>query len=303
MINRKNVKYSVVIPSYNPDDIFFKTLNSVISQTIKDPYEVIVVDSSSWDIKQKFGKQFPRVQFVWLKERTLSGRARSHGARLAKGEIVFFTDTDCIVNPDWMELHIEQHQKGYKVVGGGVANGTPDSLWGTVEYLVSFNEMNPYARAREIKAHPSCNLSVNRTIFDKVGYFPDFLKGEDTIFCDHIISAGEKIYFEPKALITHKNRTKFNQYIRNQISLGEGSNETRRRTQRHGYFLIQHPYLIGLIPLVRTYLISKRFVFSNAKLFFQFILYYPLILLGLCAYVWGFIRGPHRSGLSTESKS
>lgn len=302
-MNKKNVKYSVVIPSYNPDDIFFKTLYSVTHQTIEDPYEIIVVDSSNWNIKQKYGEQFPQVQFVWLKERTLSGRARSHGARLAKGEIVFFTDTDCIVNPNWMELHLKHHQNGYQVIGGGVKNGTPDSLWGTVEYLVSFNEMNPYASAREIKAHPSCNLSVHQAIFDKVGYFPDFLKGEDTIFCDNIISAGEKIYFEPKAIITHKNRTKFIQYIRNQVSLGEGSNETRRRTKRHGYFLIQHPYLIGMIPLVRTYLIGKRLIFSNAKLFCQFVLYYPLILLGLCAYVWGFIRGPHKSGLSTETKS
>ncbi len=299
----KNPKYSVVIPSYNPDNIFFRTLESVCSQTIDEPYEVIVVDSSSWEIAQKFQPQFPDVQFIWLKQRTLPGKARSYGAAVAKGEIVFFIDTDCIADTSWMALHLQKHQAGYHVVGGGVANGTPESIFGTSEYLISFNEMNPYVRPGEIKAHPSCNLSVHQSIFKKVGFFPDFMKGEDTIFCDNIISAREKIVFQPKAIITHKNRTRFHQFIRNQISLGEGANETRRRTRRHGYFLIQYPYLIGFIPFVRTFLISRRLLFSSLNLFLKFIMLYPIIFLGLCAYTWGFIQGPYKSGLSTEKKA
>ncbi len=298
----KKIKYSIVIPSYNPDEVFNQTLESVTSQLIDDPYEVIVVDSSAWDISLKFKPLFPDVQFIWLKQRTLPGKARSYGASISNGEIVFFTDADCIVTHNWMQHHLQIHSKKYKVVGGGVENGTPESIVGTAEYLLSFNEMNISVKAGEIKAHPSCNLSVNREIFNTVGYFPDFMKGEDTIFCDNIIKSGEKIFFHPIAQITHKNRTRFHQFIRNQVSLGEGSNETRRRTKRHGYFLVQHPYLIAFIPVIRTFLIGKRLILSDIRLFLKFLLLYPLIFLGLVSYVWGFIRGPYRCGLSTEKK-
>ena len=293
---------SVVIPSYKPDYVFKKCLESVLNQSYTDSYEVIVVDSSPYDIAEKYSSLFPDVKFIHLSKRTLPGKARSEGARIARGEIIFFTDTDCIVDKDWIKNHLKFHNKGYRVVGGGVANGTPHSIIGTAEYLLSFNEMNDRAKPCEVKAHPSCNLSVERSVFDKVGFFPDFMKGEDTIFCDNVISTGEKIYFNPEARIYHKNRVRFMQFIRNQISLGEGSNETRRRTRRHGYFLIKHPYLIPLIPLFRTFAIGRRLIASDIRLFIKYILLYPLIFLGLVVYVWGFVRGPYRSGLSTEKR-
>jgi hypothetical protein len=200
-----------------------------------------------------------------------------------------------------MEQLWASHRSGYPAVGGSVVNGTPGSIVGTAEYLLEFNEMNPWAKAGEVKAHPSCNLAVEQRIFKSVGYFPDFMKGEDTIFCDNIICRGERIFFNPKARIVHKNRVGFLHYLRNQVALGEGSIETRRRTKRHGYFIVAYPILVPFIPVYRTLIIGKRLLQSNKKLFIQYLALYPLIFLGLLAYTWGFIRGPHRAGLSTES--
>ena len=281
--------------------MIFKCLNSVLNQSLDLPKEVIVVDSSPEDVGPQIRTAFKDVQTVHLKNRTLSGRARSIGAKTARGDVVFFTDTDCIVDRDWLKELWEHHQAGYSVVGGSVVNGTPRSIVGTAEYLLEFNEMNPWAGAGEVKAHPSCNLSVHRKIFEDVGYFPDFMKGEDTIFCDRIVQHGEKIFFNPRAKIVHKNREGFVHYIKNQVALGEGSIETRRRTRRHGHFLVKYPVLVPFIPIYRTIIIGKRLFRSHVKLFAQYLLLYPLIFLGLLAYTWGFIRGPYRSGLSTET--
>ena len=296
----KRADLSVVIPSYRPGELIYKCLESVFAQNTRAFYEVIVVDSSPDDLGFPIRKRFPRVRFIGLPGRTLSGRARSIGAARAMGRIVFFTDTDCVVNPDWMERLLEGHRHGYRIVGGSIVNGTPDSYVGTTEYLLEFNEMNPFVRAGIVQALPSCNLSVHTSVFQEVGYFPDFMKGEDTIFCCRASERGIGILFRPDAKITHMNRTGLVNYLKNQVSLGEGANETRRRTKRHGSFLIQYPFLIPLIPLYRSWIVGKRFLRSNVSLFWNYIRHYPLVFTGLLFYTWGFIRGPHRLGLSTE---
>lgn len=298
----KDCTLSVVIPSYCPNDDLFHCLASVLNQSIERPYDVLVVDSSPEDPTPFIHDRFPQVKVMHLKQRTLSGRARSIGAEHAEGDIVFFTDTDCIVDHNWMSQLLKGHETGYKVVGGSVVNGTPHSYVGTTEYLIEFNEVNPWSARREVRALPSCNLSVQREIFDEVGYFPDFLKGEDTLFCENIILSGEKILFDPASRITHMNRTGFHKYVKNQVALGEGAVEARRRAALHGNFLVSHPYLLPAVPLWRTVAIAERVLKSNVRLFFSYVKHYPLVLLGMYAHVWGFIRGPYRSGFSTEKK-
>ena len=300
---KKKLPVSVVIPSYCPKEDLFQCLKSVYNQSLDIPYEVIVVDSSPEDPTPRIHAMFPDVHVYHLKERTLSGRARSMGAARARGDVVFFTDTDCVVDRDWLKELWQNHQSGYLVAGGSVVNNTPDSYVGTTEYLLEFNEMNPWVKAGEVRALPSCNLAVNQQIFKSVGYFPDFLKGEDTIFCENVISRGEKIYFNPKAKIAHTNRKQYAKYVKNQVALGEGSAEARRWTKRPGHFLIKMPFLLPLVPVYRTLVIAKRLIVSRPGLFFSYLYHYPLILIGLIAHTWGFIRGPYRSGFTTEIKS
>jgi GT2 family glycosyltransferase len=300
---KRKVPISVVIPSYCPKEDLFHCLDSVSDQSLDIPYEVIVVDSSPDDPAPKINKMFPDVQVFHLKERTLSGRARSIGAAKAMGDVIFFTDTDCVVDRDWLKQLWLNHQSGYLVAGGSVVNGTQDSYVGTTEYLLEFNEMNPWVKAGEVRALPSCNLAVNKKIFQSVGYFPDFLKGEDTIFCENVISSGEKIFFNPEAKIAHTNRKQFAKYVRNQVALGEGSVEARRWTKRPGHFLIRWPFLLPLVPVYRTLVIGKRFLASRPGLFLSYLYHYPLIFIGLIAHTWGFIRGPYRTGFTTEVKT
>jgi GT2 family glycosyltransferase len=292
---------SVVIPSYRSGRSLFRCLESVYAQNTDLRFEVVVVDSSPESIGPPLQKAFPRARFIPLARRTLSGRARSIGAERARGRIVFFTDADCEVDAGWMKRLLEGHRSGYAIVGGSIENGTPHSFVGTAEYLLEFNEMNPSAESKPVRALPSCNLSVDRSVFKKVGAFPDFLKGEDTIFCERAFDAGFSILFKPDARIRHHNRTDLRHFLKNQIALGEGANETRRRVKRHGAFLITMPFLVFLIPVYRTWIIGKRLWLSDKRLFMSYVVHYPLILPGLLYYTWGFIRGPHRSRLSTES--
>ena len=294
---------SIVIPSYKPGNRLFHLLESLRGQSLRSPREILVVDSSPAPLGRDVTGRFPEVRFVHLPRRTLPGKARTLGAGMAMGEIVFFIDTDCVADPEWLARLRGAIRAGHAMAGGSVLNGTPGSAVGTAEYLLEFNEANPGMPRREVRAVPSCSLAVEKRIFREVGGFPDFMKGEDTIFCERVVQKGHKLLFVPEAKITHQNRTELGRYLKNQVALGEGSMETRRRIARHGQFLLRFPALVAFIPAYRSIAIAGRFLRSDRKLLAGFILHYPLILLGMLFFTWGFIRGPHRSGLSTEKKT
>jgi GT2 family glycosyltransferase len=293
---------SIVIPSYKPGDPLLRLLDSLRRQSLRVPKEILVVDSSPVPLGRNVRERFPEVRFVHLPVRTLPGKARTVGVGMARGEIVFFIDTDCVADPDWLARLRDAIRGGHAMAGGSVLNGTPDSAVGTAEYLLEFNETNPGMPRRDVRAVPSCSLAVEKRIFREVGGFPDFMKGEDTIFCERVVQKGHKLLFVPEAKITHQNRTELGRYLKNQVALGEGAMETRRRIARHGQFLLRFPMLVAFIPAYRSIAVAGRFLRSDRKLFAGFVLHYPLILLGMLFYTWGFIRGPHRSGLSTEKK-
>lgn len=282
---------SVVIPSYNPGEDIKRCLHSVLAQQTSVIYEVIVVDSSEKDCTEAWEQTFHSVRFIHLTQRAFPGTARNLGARKAVGEYVTFTDTDCVVDAHWVQEIWQAHQRGYHVVGGSVANGTPDSYVGTAEYLLEFNEINPWMPTREVQVLPSCNLSVHKNVFEKCGYLEDVEKGSDTSFCVKVTSHGYKIYFTPKAIVTHRNRQVFEKYLSNQRALGRGSAGIRMKTNRPGAFLTKFPFLIPFIPGLRSLAIARRLLCSRLGLFGEFCWHYPFILAGLWTYTSGFWEG------------
>jgi len=285
---------SVVIPSYNPGDKLLKCLNSIFTHKTDIVFEVIVVDSSPGNPAEMIHAHYPEVKVIHRQQRTYAGKARAIGVKEAKNDLICFTDSDCLVQDHWLDQLINGYSQGYTVVQGSVGNGTPHSIWGTVEYLTEFRRLNPGFRPHEIETMATCNLLVHRSVFQDMGDFPDIVKCEDTIFCEKIMKHDYKIYFNPDACILHLNRTGFAHYINNQINLGEGENEVRRRTNRYGSFLIKYPFLLPLVPVYRTIRMWYEFGISDKKYLLQSFLLYPFILTGFFAHVWGFIRGPYK---------
>ena len=96
---------SVVIPTRDRADLLVTCLDSVLA--VRYPaLEVVVVDNAPADdstravVRERFGDD-PRVRYVRL-DRAGASHARNVGARLARGEIVAFTDDDALVDELWV---------------------------------------------------------------------------------------------------------------------------------------------------------------------------------------------------------
>jgi len=121
-----NLKFSVVIPTYQRPKALARCLVGVLKQQIPwETYEIIVVDNDTSGSAQTTVQQFRD----WKKEIRYEKRfsnnlseARNLGAKIGKGEWIAFLDDDCVPKPDWlqvaMQLLQENNQPGL-VFGGG----------------------------------------------------------------------------------------------------------------------------------------------------------------------------------------
>jgi len=296
MVSSEKVDVSVIVPSYNSRALITNCLRSILQQKTKCNYEVIVVDSSKDRTSNLIKRTFPSVKVIELKHRTYPGKARNIGIKNSKGQIIVFTDTDCVVTQDWLENIIQAHKKkeGPRVIGGAVCNGTPKNFVGSAEYLLEFNEFTPALPEGEARLLPTCNVSFRREIFEEHGYLDNIIKGSDTLFSRRIVDRGEKIYFTPDFKVYHKNRTNLIKFLKNQYELGLGSAQARKRKEMRGSILVKVPILIPFIPIKRLLGIGERLLHQNKRLFFYFIMTIPFIIVGLLSYTWGFLRGAIR---------
>lgn len=286
---------SVVVPSYNSEKSIAACLAALARQNVEAAYEIILVDSSNDRTPEIVRQQFPAVRLLSLPEKTFPGAARNRGIHSARGRIVALTDSDCLVEPDWLQEILQAQETGYQVVGGGVQNAFPFHPVSVAEHFLEFREFSPYSPRREIGVLPTNNLSVRREIFARFGAFSPMRASEDVVFIHTLRQRGVKVLFEPSIRIRHLNRRAFAPFMRNQNMLGFNAALARRILPLPGATLTQHPYLLPLLPLVRIartlqFIMQNRWPHNLMQLP-AFFLTLPIFFLGACAWSLGFFKG------------
>jgi len=110
----KSPKVSIIIPVYNVEAYLEKCLDSAVSQTLKDIEIIVVNDEStdnSLDIAQSYAANDPRIIIIDQKNKGLGG-ARNSGIDTARGEYLFFLDSDDYIALETLETlyhHAREH--------------------------------------------------------------------------------------------------------------------------------------------------------------------------------------------------
>src|SRR6202790_5136894 len=94
-------RVSVVVCAYNAERTMAACLASLEPLDYPD-YEVIVVNDGSKDRTLEISERFPFCRIISQENKGLSA-ARNVGAEAATGEIVAYTDSDCVADPDWLD--------------------------------------------------------------------------------------------------------------------------------------------------------------------------------------------------------
>lgn len=119
------IKYSVVVATYNRATILRECLEALAVQTVPtEEYELILINDGSDDnsnsVVNEFRKSHARLNFAYIEQKNAGpAKARNVGIKLAKGEIVYFTDDDCVVPRDWIKTLAAQYAKYPEIAGAG----------------------------------------------------------------------------------------------------------------------------------------------------------------------------------------
>jgi glycosyltransferase involved in cell wall biosynthesis len=123
---------SVVIPVYNRKQILKKVLNSLFVQDFPDEqFEIIVIDDGSTDgsgemvmsMVDSMPEHKRHLRYCW-QERKGPAVARNQGIRMARGRLVIFIDSDLIVCPEFVRIHVNAHTEDNFIVHGPVIHTT-----------------------------------------------------------------------------------------------------------------------------------------------------------------------------------
>jgi len=170
---------SVIIPVYN-DPVRLQTcLQALEEQTYpKCVYEVIVVDNGSDESITSIITQFSQVKTSY-ETRPGSYAARNKGLSLARGEVIAFTDSDCIPAPDWIERGVTKLQSipNCGIVGGKIEMFFKDPHHPTaVEIYDSMTYFKQKEHIEQDEFSVTANLFTFKHVFDHIGRFDSELK-------------------------------------------------------------------------------------------------------------------------------
>lgn len=311
ILSEAPLKVSVVVLTRNSASTIRRCLESTLNQTRK-PDEIIVVDGSSVDGTLDIIKQFPVKIFS---EPGLGyGHARNLGVQKAKGDIVFFIDSDCYAEPDWIEKILPHFKNSDVAAVTGRLN-----LWNREHACARFlaivgGRMKPPAHRKLVELAPTMNLAFRRDTVFEVGLFDESLvRCEDTDFT-YRLTRRYKLLYEPEAIVWFRGSpnvwTATRKCIRHFIGVGQ-------LFAKHGFkkqfvrlnLLIRGLMIIATIvsalttpfyvPAILLTILLVEFIYKTVKMYLKYhdrcVIYYAVFFtfwsLASLAILYGLYRG------------
>jgi cellulose synthase/poly-beta-1,6-N-acetylglucosamine synthase-like glycosyltransferase len=202
------VEVSVIVPAYNAEKTIGKTISGLLNQDYNKKYEIIVVDDGSTDTTREVVKKFKEVKLI-EQEHKGPAAARNLGAKKAKGNILLFTDADCIPAKNWIRNMIEPF-KNKEIVGvqGTYKTLNKESLIARFAGYEIEERHKKMEKEKYIDFISTFSAGYRKDIFLKFNGFDEsfpIASGEDPELSFRISKAGYKMVFQPKAFVFHKH--------------------------------------------------------------------------------------------------
>jgi glycosyltransferase involved in cell wall biosynthesis len=198
--------FSVVIPTYQDHEKLKKCVNSVLACRVGFDFEVIVVDNAEVHDKCLFEFTDSRVTVIH-ESSPGSYSARNRGAFCAKGKYIAFTDSDCIVDKNWLT----EADKFFEKTNCDIIGGSVDIFKekGGNEWIYIFEKNFAFQQSINVRNGHSvtANLFINNEKFKKLGGFDGNMKsGGDWEFTDRAVKNGIQLLYGELVKVYHPAR-------------------------------------------------------------------------------------------------
>ena len=215
------MKVSVIIPVYNVESYLNEALSSLTSQTLDD-IEIIAVNDGSSDHSEQILKQYQeRYSYFSYYNQPNQGQssARNHALKYAKGDYIYFMDSDDIVNTDMLRCcyeYAQQTQADFIFFDGDklMEEDAKPVAWNykrthLVEENTKYDGETLLNLMLDTRKH-SCVvwlLFIRRDFLERIGLrFYEGIIHEDELFTTILTLSSDNIYCLKRTLVTHRIR-------------------------------------------------------------------------------------------------
>lgn len=257
-----SVQISVVIPTYKRPKLLLRCLTALLKQNFdRDKFEVIVVSDGpdtlteqsicAFDHKDTF-----KLFYAATPEKKGPAAARNYGWLAAKGQLIAFTDDDCIPGNDWLLAYYQQYQLNSDCVFTGKT---------VVPIPANPTDYELNTAGLEKADFITANCACPKKILLNVGGFDEQFTmawREDSDLEFKLIKLGVPIYRVERAVVTHPVRS-----VHWGVSIKE-----QRKTMYNALLYKKHPSLY-----------RKKIQSSPPVLYYAIIICFLATLVGLVA--------------------
>ncbi len=225
--DNQNYKFfvSVIIPVFNDSKRLALCLLALENQSHpRNLYEIVVVDNGSTDDISQTMQKYSNVKFCYESKRG-SYTARNTGIANSTGDIVAFTDSDCIPATNWLEMGVKSLCGDPKcgLIGGKIelfynnpSKLSAVELW---ESLVAFNQKsyvnNKYAA--------TANAFTFRSVINEVGNFnKELVSSGDVEWGRRVFASGYNLIYSDNTVVYHPARRTFKEFYTKETRIVSG---------------------------------------------------------------------------------
>lgn len=282
------MKTSVIIPAYGPCPHLERALAAIFDGELP-PNEVIVSHSGTDNPAPEMRKLFPKVRWLHGDARLFAGAARNAGAKVAKGPLFAFCDSDVVPCKTWLR-DIENTFRGNHrlLLVGSVGTEKTGGYWGMTNWICEFSEQAPWRPGARQTGGASCNMAIKAVDFRAIGGFPIHLKvGEDTTFFACGRAHGLNQTFFPAISVGHVNNSGIRAFAKHQYAIGKGFATTRLAQDLPGKVFVNIPFFTPLLWAPKSFFVLKRAFLAGGKGLHQGLVLAPGILIGSLIFTIG----------------
>lgn len=205
---------------------------------------------------------------------------RNQGIKEAKGEIVCFTDSDCVVPDDWIDKLVDGllrlNRQDNRVVGVGGGNTSSPDRSSRVELAISKAIRSPmvswkarntaiYRNERQVLHNPPVNSALFRWVIDEVGGFREEPGYPEDLDLDiRINEKGYKLYYLPSCLVEHKHKTDFQKFAAQMRDFGRKRIRVNREHPGVSRFYHYGPLFLYLMLFSPLFFMPLAVALANA---------------------------------------
>lgn len=208
---------SVIVPAYNSEKTISSCIGALLVQKTNNTFEIIVVDDGSTDSTPIIAKSFGQKIRYFRQKNSGPAKARNFGAKKARGKVILFTDSDCIPEKNWLDKmlapfddkEVAAVQGAYKTKQKGLV-----AIFGQLEIEHRYELMK---KSKQLDWVGSYSAAYKKEIYKKMGGFDEsfpIASGEDSELSYKIQESGQKIIFNPNAIVYHTHPEKLYKYLK-----------------------------------------------------------------------------------------